>query len=55
MNPYDLNESITTLKSIRVEVYGTSDFAWNTVHHAQQYLEKQIAAYFAPEEIKEAA
>lgn len=55
MNPLDINDAITLLKDVRSKSSGTSDFAWNTVYHAHQYLEAQLRAYFAPEDIKEAA
>lgn len=55
MNPFDLTEAIMILRTARTSVYGTSDFAWNKLLNAHQHLEKQMQAYFAPEEIKEAA
>lgn len=55
INPLNLNDAIAFLKKKQCEVINNSDFGWRKVYHATQHLEKQVEAYFAPEEIVEVA
>lgn len=51
----DLMESRRILTTARYECHlDRNNFGWDICHHADQYLDKQMKAYFSPEEIQEA-
>lgn len=49
-NLIDLEESILFLSAHRKTI-STDSYGWSVIYGAQRELEKQVAAYFAPEAV----
>jgi hypothetical protein len=47
MNIEALNEAIKLIRKVRVDIADGSQTIWNLLFHAEQHLDKQIAAELA--------